>query len=68
MAGFGQLLRGGKHLGRFSYDDVLSLAQQGRGPDRLGYRGEFVQLVSLAKSIHARAGYQAGGVLQTADR
>jgi len=51
VAGFGQLLRGGKYTGNFSYDDVLSLARSGRGEDPFGYRGEFLTLVSLAKSL-----------------
>lgn len=51
VAGFGQLLRGGDYLERFGYDDVLELARQARGDDRFGYRGEFVSLVNLARSL-----------------
>jgi Ca-activated chloride channel family protein len=51
VAGFGQLLRGGKYAGDFSYNDVLSLARSGRGEDPFGYRGEFITLVGLAKSL-----------------
>jgi len=68
VAGFGQLLRGGKHLGKFNYDDVLALAHAGRGADVLGYRAEFVQLVALARSIQARASYRPETLVQTADR
>lgn len=50
VAGFGQLLRGNSALDDFSYDDVAELASGARGPDRFGYRSEFVNLVRLAKT------------------
>jgi Ca-activated chloride channel family protein len=53
VAGFGQLLRGGRHTGAFSYDDVAALAQGAKGDDPFGYRAEFVNLVRLAKSSAA---------------
>ena len=53
VAGFGQLLRGGRHMGAFSYDDVAALAVGARGDDPFGYRAEFVNLVRLAKSAAA---------------
>lgn len=51
VAGFGQLLRGGRFTETFDFDDVLELARSARTQDRFGYRGEFVQLVSLAQSL-----------------
>jgi Ca-activated chloride channel family protein len=51
VAAFGQMLRGGKYTGEFSYDDVARLAQGARGQDGFGYRGEFLTLVNLAKSL-----------------
>ena len=51
VAGFGQLLRGGKYTGTFGYNDVLALARGARGDDAYGYRGEFLQLVNLAASL-----------------
>ena len=51
VAAFGQLLRGGKYTGEFSYDDITKLAQNARGKDSFGYRGEFLALVNLAKSL-----------------
>ncbi len=51
VAGFGQLLRGGKMLNNFNYTDVLQLTKQSLKQDSYGYRGEFLQLVSLAKSL-----------------
>ncbi len=51
VAAFGQILRDGTYLKSFSYDDVLNLARQSKGHDPFGYRGEFLQLVSLAKGL-----------------
>ena len=53
VASFGQLLKGGKYIGAFDYDDVIELAQEGKGADEFGYRSEFIQLVRLAKSAAA---------------
>ena len=53
VAGFGQLLRGGRHTGGYGYDDVIALAQEARGEDPFGYRAEFLGLVRLAKSAAA---------------
>lgn len=55
VAGFGQLLRGGRHTGDYGYDDVIALAQRARGDDPFGYRAEFINLVRLAKSAAAVA-------------
>ena len=51
VAGFGQILRGGKYLDGFGYEDVLALARKSRGDDPFGYRGEFLKLVALAGSL-----------------
>ncbi len=51
VAGFGQILRGGKYTGDFSYPEVLALARGARGADPFGYRGEFLQLANLASSL-----------------
>jgi Ca-activated chloride channel family protein len=53
VAGFGQLLKGDKHVGSFTYDDVIELANKNKGRDEFGYRAEFIQLVRLAKSAAA---------------
>ena len=50
VAGFAQLLRGDTRLGDWDFDDVLRLAQQGKGDDPFGYRAEFIRLVRLAKT------------------
>lgn len=51
VAAFGQILKGGDYTGDYSYDDVLELAQDGKGADPYGYRAEFIKLVRLAKSL-----------------
>ncbi len=51
VAGFGQLLRGGRHLDDWGYAELLGLAREARGSDPQGHRGEFLQLVSLAQSL-----------------
>ena len=55
VAAFAELLRGGKHSGSFTYDDVLRIALAARGRDEFGYRNEFVQLVRAAKSARSLA-------------
>ncbi len=57
VAAFGQQLRGGVWLQHFGYDQILTLARRSRGPDAFGYRGEFLGLVKLAKSLSSQ--YQA---------
>jgi Ca-activated chloride channel family protein len=51
VAAFGQLLRGGKMLQNYSYKEISQLLKQTLADDQHGYRGEFLQLVSLAKSL-----------------
>ncbi len=51
VAAFGQLLRGGKYLGHFGWEQMLELASSSQGQDRFGYRGEFVQVARLARSL-----------------
>jgi Ca-activated chloride channel family protein len=55
VAGFGQLLRGGRYTQHYSYTDIVAMAVQAKGIDRYGYRGEFVQLVELANSLSTNA-------------
>jgi Ca-activated chloride channel family protein len=54
VAGFGQLLRGGKYMQNFSYQQVEELAQEARGNDLFGYRSEFINLIDLADSLQTR--------------
>ncbi|MDQ5909635.1 MAG: Ca-activated chloride channel [Pseudomonadota bacterium] len=64
VAGFGQLLRGGRYTGSFGYDDVLTLAREARGTDPYGYRGEFLKLVSLAQSLDPGKGHETGQAIR----
>ncbi len=50
VAGFAQLLKGGKYLNNYNYDDVIKVAQENKGADDFGYRSEFIQLVRSAKT------------------
>src|SRR5262245_1148554 len=50
VAAFGEILRGARHTGTFTYDDVLRIATAARGDDSFGYRSEFLQLVRAAKT------------------
>jgi len=54
VAGFGQLLKGGKFTGKLTYDDVIKQAQSAKGEDEFGYRSEFIRLLRLAKSSAAQ--------------
>ena len=55
VAGFAELLRGGRYTGKLSYDDVLAIAGAARGPDEYGYRSEFLQMVRAAKGAQSMA-------------
>jgi Ca-activated chloride channel homolog len=55
VAGFAELLRGGKYSASLTYDDVMRLAIAAKGRDEFGYRSEFVQLVRAAKSARTLA-------------
>ena len=54
IAGFGQLLTGGKYLGDWGWDAAIALALEGRGDDPFGYRTEAVSLMRLAQSLTAQ--------------
>jgi Ca-activated chloride channel family protein len=58
VAGFGQLLQGGRFTGDWDYGDALSLAREARGDDPHGYRSEFINLVELAQSLAMASGGQ----------
>ncbi|MEL7465565.1 MAG: von Willebrand factor type A domain-containing protein [Pseudomonadota bacterium] len=51
VAGFGELLRGSDHLGDWSWDQALTLAEGAKGDDPFGYRAEFLDLIRLARSL-----------------
>ncbi|WP_457649864.1 vWA domain-containing protein [Profundibacter sp.] len=51
IAGFGQLLKGGKYLQDWGYVNLITLANANRGQDHYGYRSEAVKLMRLAKNL-----------------
>jgi Ca-activated chloride channel family protein len=51
IAGFGQLLTGGRYLGDWGWDQAIALALDARGDDPFGYRAEAVTLMHLAQSL-----------------
>ncbi len=51
VAGFGMLLRDSPHAGRYTLDDVIGLAEEGKGADPRGYRGEFIRLVETVRDL-----------------
>lgn len=53
VAAFGQLLKGGRYTGEYTYDDVIKLALGAKGVDEFGHRAEFVNLVRAAKTAAA---------------
>jgi autotransporter-associated beta strand protein len=51
VAGFGLLLRDSAYQGTLSWETVRRLALDGKGADKLGYRGEFLQLIDKARGL-----------------
>ena len=51
VAGFGMLLRESPYAGTFTLDDVVKLAERGKGDDPRGYRGEFIRLVEATRDL-----------------
>ena len=51
VAGFGLLLRDSAYKGTLSWETVRRLALDGKGADKLGYRGEFLQLIDKARGL-----------------
>ena len=51
VAGFGQLLRGGKNLTTMTVEQVIDLAQKAKGDDKYGYRAEFINIVKLSDAL-----------------
>ena len=51
VAGFGMLLRNSEHAGNLALNDVVRLAEQAKGDDPRGYRGEFIRLVEATRDL-----------------
>jgi secreted protein with Ig-like and vWFA domain/anti-sigma factor RsiW len=54
VVGYGLMLRDSPQKGDLTWDKVLKLAEEGLGPDREGYRAEFIDLVRRAKQLSGR--------------
>lgn len=61
VAGFGQLLKGGKFTGSLTYDDILNQANASKGDDPFGYRSEFINLIYKAKTAASLPAQHNGG-------
>ena len=51
VVGYGLLLRDSPFKGDLTWEKVLTLAEEGQGPDPEGYRAEFLSLVRRARSL-----------------
>ena len=60
VAGFGMLLRDSEHAGSLTLNDVVGLAEKGKGDDPRGYRGEFIRLVEATRDLGLLRGEGAG--------
>ncbi len=61
VAGFGMLLRDSHHAGDLTFNDVVGLAENSRGDDPRGYRGEFIRLVEAARDLGLLKRHGRGG-------
>ncbi|MYJ69478.1 MAG: DUF3520 domain-containing protein [Gemmatimonadetes bacterium] len=61
VAGFGMLLRDSQHAGDLTLNDVVRLAESGKGNDPRGYRGEFIRLVEATRDLGLLKGDGEGG-------
>lgn len=57
VANFGQLLQGGKYSSSMNWQKTIELAQQSRGKDSFGLRGEFIELAKVAKSLSTQSSH-----------
>ena len=56
VAGFGMLLRDSEHAGDLTLNDIVRLAEDGKGDDPRGYRGEFIRLVEATRDLRLLRG------------
>lgn len=52
VAGFAQLLKDDKYLGKFDLDDIQKIASLNKNFDPYGRKAEFIQLVNKAKTLY----------------
>jgi len=55
VAGFGQILSGGKFTKNFTLEHVEAIGLSAKGKDSWGYRSEFVNLVRLAEALNPQS-------------
>ncbi len=55
VVGYGLMLRDSPFKGDLTWEKVQTLAEEGQGPDREGYRAEFLQLVRKARGLQEGA-------------
>jgi Ca-activated chloride channel family protein len=53
VAAYADALRGGTHLGNWTWDDITRTARSAQGEDRWHQRAEFVELVRQARALTA---------------
>jgi Ca-activated chloride channel family protein len=68
VVGYGLLLRDSPYKGDLTWEKVQSLAEEGQGPDREGYRMEFLQLVRQARALNDSASNAASPAGQIKSR
>lgn len=51
VAAFAQRLRGDTTSATLTWEQIRQLARSSKGPDALGYRGEFLQLIDKAEAV-----------------
>ncbi len=51
VAGFGMLLRDSEHAAGLTLNDIVRIAEGGKGTDPRGYRGEFIRLVEATRDL-----------------
>jgi Ca-activated chloride channel family protein len=56
VAEFGMILRDSQYKGKGTLGAVIEWAQEGRGPDRAGYRAGFIELARKAQTLKPREG------------
>lgn len=54
VAAFGMLLRESEYVKRFTYEEVIAMAEGAKGPDNDGYRREFIAMARILSGITAR--------------
>jgi Ca-activated chloride channel homolog len=56
VAEFGMLLRDSQYKGKGTFGAVLEWAQEGKGPDRAGYRAGFIEMARKAQTLKPHEG------------